>query len=253
MDMRVCGLSCIGCFLIIGIVSGAFTDYETTDYLGKNQLPTVYDAFDLNTVFTTLKDDGPDIGLASILNSGDDWTKEAEQIKKQNVNLEKEYSALTDPGDQFRKRLEIQKNQQLMNKINRLAIIKYAEDNKKGANNREISDRHLAIAATLEEMYPEGTRNNFPEYAQMHLAALEAASEADVYNSKAWNARVEELEALGRNDEAEEVKNERNVRIGDKALSRLVPLSPFSVLAGTVLAGLGFALFSRGKRKDPVS
>ena len=246
----------IGLFFV-GIVSGASTDYEKTDYLGKDALPTVNDALDLNTAITSLTNDVTDFGLSSILKSGDDWVDEADKLKIQNAQLHDQLKNTQDSGARADLADKLIKNYQLITKANKLAIIKYSEDNSKGKNDNKISQRHLAISQNLDAFAiawnSEHERSSDSKIDQMSLAALEAATEADMTNVKAWDARIKMLQDMGRYDEADDVRDEMNSRVGSTAIGMFLPLGSFTALFSIVLAGLSFVVSSRRKGAKPVN
>jgi hypothetical protein len=119
----------------------------------------------------------------------------------------------------------------------------------KEKNDKKISQRHFDISQDLD--FWDRDENDKPSEAS--LAALEAATEADITNFKAWDARIQNLEDMGRYTEADQVWDEMNQRVGSTALGILLPFSPFTALSSIVLAGMSFVLFSRRKRANLVN
>lgn len=126
---------------LVGIVSGAYTDYEKTDYRGPHALPTVNDALDLNTAFTSLTNDVTDFGPLSIFKSGDDCVEEVDALEKRNTLLFKDrelYKNTQYPSNVEAVNEGIVKNYRLIINANKLAITKYSEDNAKGKNDKKF-------------------------------------------------------------------------------------------------------------------
>jgi len=237
---------------LVGIVSGAYTDYEKTDYLGPDALPTVNDALDLNTAFTSLTNDVTDFGPSSIFKSGDDWVEEVDALEKRNTLLFKDrelYKTTQYPSNVEAVNEGIVKNYRLIIKANKLAITKYSEDNAQGKNDKKNSQRHFDISQNLDFW----DRDENDKTSEASLAALKAATEADITNVKAWDAGIQNLKDMGRYAEADQVRDEMNQRVGSTALGMLLPLSPFTALSSIVLAGMSFVLFSRRMRANLVN
>jgi hypothetical protein len=253
MHVRVLGAGILTILVLGSLAGAAYTDYEKTDYLGPDALPTVNEAMNLNAAIAGLTKDITDFGPSSFFKSGDDWAEESDALKKQNAVLYDQFLN-AEVGSQQRVDLadQLVQNHRLITKANKLSIIKYSEDNTNGKNDNKISRRHLEISENLDlfanRWNSDHRRGDDTTIDKMSLAALEAATEADITNVKAWDARIQMLQDMGKYDEAEQVKDEMNSRVGASALGALLALSPFTVIIGVIIACLGI-LVVPGRRR----
>lgn len=248
MNVRILVICMIIGISFVGQVQGAYTDYGKTSYLGADNLPTLTDALDLSTAISTMNRDVTDFGVSAPFMSGDDWAKKADQLSKRNEEIKKGSSNIGNKEDAFQ---EYWKNMDLINKANRNAISKYAEDNANGKNDIKISQRHFNIAENFHRYSERGRDEQDPEWKSTWLSALEAATEADITNVKAWDERITLLEELGRKDEAAQVRDEMNSRVGSAAIDLFLPMSPLTAIAGIVLACLALVSGFWRKRGNP--
>jgi hypothetical protein len=130
-----------------------------------------------------------------------------------------------------------------------IAIDKLREENKDGKNDRKISENYMNLAQTYEAI-----SRTAPDYNFWRLEMLQEATTSDKSNINAWNQRITALEQAGMNQEAAEVKHQRDLAKGSEGgsgfMDFLLLISPVISVLGILLAIVGIG--AARKRKSQI-
>ena len=230
--------------LIITCITPAM-GYSKGDVIPPKPEANISSALTLDQAIQEMNWDVQLYGKPRWLWSGEDWKEKADDLHhdSQHDSQEATYTnmiMLSSGMITQEKFTELQQERRREEQEDSAFVIRYLEnaadayqrDNSNGKNDRKISDLHMQIA---DEYY----YNFGDEYRDYQLQALEAATDADIYNVNAWDDRIRLLESMGRNDEAQQVRNEMNQRVGGSALESLfgLPISPMTVVYAILISG----------------